>query len=88
MSIFKDVDTADLVSRYNSLIEKYVKIAQEIAPQLEKFGKYRQELQEITVEFINRGVTPQDPDSLISVIQEELNKRDIKEDATLPAENK
>jgi hypothetical protein len=88
MSVFDSVDTADLLNRYNSLIEKYVKIAKEIAPQLEKFGKYRQELQEITVEFINRGVTPQDPDSLIKVMQEELEKRDIKEDAALTDQNK
>jgi hypothetical protein len=88
MSVFDSVDTADLLNRYNSLIEKYVKIAKEIAPQLEKFGKYRQELQEITVELINRGVTPQDPDSLIKVMQEELEKRDIKEDAALTDQNK
>lgn len=77
MSVFDNVDTVDLLDRYKDLIEKYVKIAQELAPKLEKFGKYRQELQQITVEFISRGITTQDPESLVKVVEEELKKRNI-----------
>lgn len=77
MNAFSQVDTIDLIDRYKDLIEKYVKIAQELAPKLEKFGKYRQELQSITVEFVNRGITAQDPESLIRVVEEELKKREI-----------
>jgi hypothetical protein len=76
MSPFKDVDTSDLLSRYQDLIEKYVKLAQEIAPKLEKFGKFRLELQAITAEFLNRGVIPQDSESLIKIMQEEIEKRE------------
>lgn len=77
MSVFKNVDTVDLLDRYRDLIEKYVKIAQELAPKLEKFGKYRQELQQITIEFVSRGISAQDPESLVKVVEEELRKREV-----------
>lgn len=77
MNPFESVDTVDLLDRYRDLIERYVKIAQELAPKLEKFGKYRQELQQITVEFVNRGISAQDPESLIKIVEEELRKREV-----------
>ncbi len=77
MSVFDGVDTVDLLDRYTNLIEKYVIIAQELAPKLEKFGKYRQELQEITVEFLARGVTPEDPEKLVKMVEEDLKKRGL-----------
>ncbi len=77
MNAFENVDTVDLLDRYRDLIEKYVKIAQELAPKLEKFGKYRQELQLITTEFVSRGVATQDPESLVKIVEEELKKREI-----------
>lgn len=80
MNVFDGVDTSDLLYRYNSLIVKYVELAKLLAPQLETFGKYRNELQQITVEFVNRGITPDQPDSLVQLINKEIESRNTKEE--------
>lgn len=67
--------TEELLQRYNSLISKYVDLAKDLAPKLEKFGKYREELQFITAQFQERGFDPQVPDSLTKMIEEELKNR-------------
>ena len=74
------VDTLELLDRYNFLIKKYGELALEIAPLLDKFGKYTRELQLITVEFSNRGVKADDPESLTKLVQEELEKRGLNEE--------
>lgn len=71
----KEVDTLELVDRYNSLIKKYAELALEIAPKLEKFGKYKQELELLSVEFVQRGVQIQDPEGLKRLVEQELEKR-------------
>jgi hypothetical protein len=71
-------DVLELLDRYNFLIEEYVKMAGELAGKLEKFGKYKQELQALSVEFVRRGVKPQEPDSLKKLIEAELEKRGTK----------
>ena len=42
----EDVDIAELRDRYDFLVEKYIPLSIEIANLLDKFGKYRQELQQ------------------------------------------
>lgn len=63
-----------LLGRYYQVLEKYVNLASELAPKLDKFGKYKQELQLLTLEFTNRGVTPEDPESLIKLLTEKYQK--------------
>jgi len=70
--------TEELLQRYNSLISKYVELAKELAPKLEKFGKYREELQFITTQFQERGFDPQISDGLIKMVEDELKNREIK----------
>lgn len=72
--IWVDVETSEIIKRYSSLIEKYVELAKELASKLDKFGKYRSELQEITVELAKRNVPIDDPQALVELIEEELNK--------------
>ena len=74
----EDTDLFELTDRYIYLVQEYVKLATEIAPKLEKFGKYKQELQAIVVEFARRNVTPNDPENLKKLIEEELAKRGTK----------
>ncbi len=71
----EDASIVDLTERYNYLIQKYASLALELAPKLEKFGKYKKELQLLSVEFVNRGVNVQDPESLTNLVAEELEKR-------------
>ena len=61
------------------LIKKYGELALQLAPALDRFGKYNKELQLLTVEFVNRGVSVDDPDSLIELINAELAKRGLSE---------
>jgi len=68
-------DILELKDRYYYLMTKYVELAKELAPKLDKFGKYRKELQLLSVEFIKRGVSLEDPDGLKKLIEEELEKR-------------
>jgi hypothetical protein len=49
-------DTLELQERCEHLIKEYTKIANELAPLLEKFGRTRKELQIIMVELQKRGV--------------------------------
>ena len=78
MSI-EDADTLELVDRYNYLIKKYGELALELVPMLDKFGKYKKELQLLTVEFVNRGVNTKDPESLTKLVKDELEKRGLKD---------
>lgn len=71
----EDFDILELQDRYLYLMTEYVNLARELAPKLDKFGKYRKELQLLTVEFSRRGVTVEDPDSLKKLIEAELEKR-------------
>ena len=72
MSI-ENSDTSDLLFRYNDLVSKYVELSIDISQKLEKFGKYRKELQILTVELVKRDVVS-DLKSLEDKITEELNR--------------
>ena len=69
----EDADTFELKDRYDFLIQKYVLLAKDLVPMLDKFGKYRQELQLISVEFQKRGVNVEDPQSLVELLEGEKN---------------
>ena len=71
----KDVDILELADRYNFIIEKYVALAVDLAPRLDKFGKYKQELELISVEFVARGYTPSNSESLKKMVEEAIQKR-------------
>jgi hypothetical protein len=73
----EDADILELTDRYNFIVNEYVQLAVKLAPLLEKFGKYKKELEALTVEFVRRGVTAENPKGLASLIQEELDKRGI-----------
>lgn len=75
MSSLENADTLELLDRYKFLIKKYSELALELSVKLDKFGKYRNELQLLTVEFSKRGVTAEDPESLKKIIEQELEKR-------------
>jgi hypothetical protein len=83
----KDTDTLELLDRYGFVAEKYVKLAIELAPKLEKFGKYRKELQVLTAEFVERDLKIEGTEDLESLIKEEIGKRseqvDVKTDTNL-----
>jgi hypothetical protein len=72
----EDTDILELVDRYNWLVQKYAPLALELAPKLEEFGRYKQELQMLTTEFARRGYTPEDPESLTKLIEEAIKKRE------------
>jgi len=74
----QDTDILELVDRYSFLIKEYGQLALQIAPQLDKFGKYKQELELITAEFVKRNFVPSEPTDLRKFIEEELQKRGIK----------
>jgi hypothetical protein len=74
---FENVDTSELVDRYDFLIKKYAELALELVPLLDKFGKHKKELQLLTVEFVNRGVDVKDPEKLSMLVMEEMNKKGI-----------
>lgn len=80
MPNLNETDLTELVERYNYLIKQYVPLAAEIAPKLDKFGKLRQELQVISSEFVKRGYKPEEPDSLLKMVEEELKKRNLSVD--------
>jgi len=80
MSNLETTDLLELIDRYNYLIKTYVPLAAEIAPKLEKFGKYRQELQVISAEFVRRGYKPEEPESLTQMVEVELQKRNLPTD--------
>ena len=59
----------ELTQRFDSILEKYVKLSVDIAPKLEQFGKYKRELQVLSKEFERRGVKFQDPESLKRMLE-------------------
>jgi hypothetical protein len=71
----EDFDILELQDRYLYLMKEYVNLAIEIAPKMDKFGKYRKELQLLAVEFSRRGFTVEDPESLKKLVEAELDKR-------------
>lgn len=73
----EEVDILELLDRYNFIVRKYATLATELAPKLDKFGKYKKELQVLTVEFTRRGIHPKDSEDLVSSVMDELNKRGI-----------
>ena len=77
-----DATTEELLSRFDFVVQKYVPLAAELDPKIEKFGKYRKELQAIVVELQERGVNPNEPEELEELIKEELNKRGKIDDQT------
>ena len=74
-NIFDNSDNMELLQRYNYLISKYVELARDLAPKLDSFGKIRQELQAITIEFVSRDIVPENSETLVSVIEKELQER-------------
>jgi hypothetical protein len=70
-----EVPIEELLYRYEKVLPKYVELAKELADKLEQFGKYKEELQLITVEFDKRGFDPTIPDALVSFLQSEIDKR-------------
>ena len=76
--VLQNTDTLELVDRYNNLIKKYVELSIELAPKIEKFGKYRNELQILSMEFVRRGFKVDEPESLKKLLEEEIKKRENK----------
>ena len=76
--VLQSTDTLELVDRYNNLIKKYVELSIELAPKIEKFGKYRNELQILSLEFVRRGFKVDEPESLKNLLEEEIKKRENK----------
>ena len=76
----EDEDTSDLIFRHQSLLEKYVPLAAHLNEELDKFGKYRKELQVITVELNTRGVSPEDPERLRTIVEQALKGKNAKTD--------
>lgn len=72
MNNLENIDLSDLIQRYEQLIKSYVPLAIEVGEKLDKFGKIRQELQIISVEFVRRNYTPEDPEKLKSMIENAL----------------
>jgi len=82
----KDADISELECRYNYVVKEYVHLAVDLAPKLEKFGKYRKELQLLTAEFIDRGVRVDDSNSLTQLIEKEIQKRNAEEQTPVKTE--
>ena len=76
--VLQSTDTLELLDRYNNLIKKYVELSIELAPKIEKFGKYRNELQILSTEFVRRGFKVDEPESLKKLLEEEIKKRENK----------
>jgi hypothetical protein len=66
-------NTDDLLQRCEQIIGKYVELTLELSAKLEKFGKYRNELQLLTVELTKRGVIV-DSNKYENKIADELNR--------------
>ena len=71
----EDADILELTDRYNYLIQQYAKLSIELADKLEKFGKYKKELETLTVEFGRRGASVEDPEPLKKLVEQEISKR-------------
>lgn len=65
----KETDTLELLDRFDYLAQKYIPLAAELAPKIEKFGKYKRELEFIVVELQIRGVQPKDNEELKHIIE-------------------
>ena len=77
---FKDSEDSELVDRYDYVIKEYVALATKIAPILEQFGRYRKELQALTVEINDRNLLVPESEELKAVIEETIKeKRDVEE---------
>lgn len=79
MMSLEETDILELRDRYDYLIKKYVELATQIAPLLDKFGKHRQELQLISLEFQKRGLIADNPEELTKLIEDAINKRTLNE---------
>lgn len=79
-----NVDSIELLERFNFLIQQYVPLAAELAPKFEKFGKYRKELQAICVELKNRGIVPEEPEHLKQTLEDLLKTRGIQSNEEHP----
>ena len=75
-----DADNLELLERFDFLVKKYVPLAKELAEKFEKFGKYRKELQLISVELNNRGINPKDPEDLVKMLEDLLSRRGAQAD--------
>lgn len=71
-----DTPIEELLYRFNSIIPKYIELAKDLAEKLEQFGKYKNELQALVVEFDKRGFDPQVPESLLSLLEKEIKQRE------------
>jgi hypothetical protein len=71
----EDCDVLELKDRYQFLIKKYAESAILIAPEMDKLGRYRKELQLLVSEFVRRGVQVDDPEGIEKLVQQEINKR-------------
>lgn len=69
----ENANTNDLLLRYEQLVGKYVELTVELSTKLEKFGKYRNELQLLTVELAKRGVVT-NSEKYENKIKEELTR--------------
>jgi len=84
-----DADTSDLLARFDSLVQKYVPLAAKLAEELERFGKYKKELEAIVVELKKRGAAPKKHENLSKIIEEEIEKREpLKDDETSNSEQR
>jgi hypothetical protein len=72
---YDQVETNDLLYRYHSIVVKYVDVTKELSDKLDKFGKYRNELQSITVELVRRNIKLEDPIELVKIIEDALIER-------------
>lgn len=77
--MIENVDILELLDRYNLLLKEYVELSIELSGKLEKFGRIRNELQILTVEFKKRGVEPKDPQELIEFFENKV--KETEEDA-------
>ena len=73
--MLKETDILELKDRYLFLMQNYVQLASQLAPEIEKLGKYRKELLLIIAEYERRGVPVDDPDWLEKLVQQELKSK-------------
>lgn len=78
----KDTDTYELLDRFDYLLSQYVPLSSELADKLDKFGKFRNELQLIVVELQERGVAVNEPEALQQLVKTAIEKQNEK--ATTP----
>lgn len=64
----EDTDTKDLLIRFDYLVDLYVKLARDLVPLFDRFGKTRRELQLLTAELKNRGAVANNKEDLEKII--------------------